>query len=305
MSLSFTGGRPPALWGSPRAHRRVSPWGGRGALSPPCPKAVEALLSIGISGPYGLALGPDSYTSLVETTEHGGLIVFDHIRQILQGPIVWAPGVRGAVVLSLRGGDFVFEAGEDLSLGLRPPRCRQRVFVPRGELHLPGARARRRGRPSTRRLTRFTRRGRPAAAARLLFELTSCGAGPAAGRLRVPGRGLRNRSPGAAGWEPPAPTGATDVTVLPGPCDLQEAAVICTASTGPQKRNPWPWSHLLRAGAPPAARVRSIALGQRHQAEGTAELNERVDQRGASGDRLMSATKDRSIFRTSTGNCRR
>jgi uncharacterized linocin/CFP29 family protein len=80
-------------------------------------KAVEALLTIGISGPYGLALGPDGYTSLVETTEHGGLIVFDHIRQILQGQIVWAPGVKGAVVMSLRGGDFVLEVGEDLSLG--------------------------------------------------------------------------------------------------------------------------------------------------------------------------------------------
>ncbi len=80
-------------------------------------KAVEALLTIGISGPYGLALGPDGYTSLVETTEHGGLIVFDHLRQILGGQIVWAPGVKGAVVMSLRGGDFVFEAGQDLSLG--------------------------------------------------------------------------------------------------------------------------------------------------------------------------------------------
>jgi len=37
--------------------------------------------------------------------------------QILEGPIVWAPGVRGAVVLSLRGGDFVFDAGQDLSIG--------------------------------------------------------------------------------------------------------------------------------------------------------------------------------------------
>ena len=80
-------------------------------------KAVETLLSIGISGPYGLALGPDDYTSLVETTEHGGLIVFDHIRQILGGQIVWAPGVQGAIVLSQRGGDFVFEVGQDLSLG--------------------------------------------------------------------------------------------------------------------------------------------------------------------------------------------
>jgi uncharacterized linocin/CFP29 family protein len=80
-------------------------------------KAVETLLSAGVSGPYGLALGPDGYTGVVETTEHGGLIVFDHLREILGGPIVWAPGVRGAVVLSLRGGDFLFESGEDLSLG--------------------------------------------------------------------------------------------------------------------------------------------------------------------------------------------
>src|SRR6185437_1361786 len=80
-------------------------------------KAVEVLLTDGISGPYGLALGPDGYTGVVETTEHGGLVVFDHLRQILGGPIVWAPGVRGAVVLSMRGGDFVFESGQDLSIG--------------------------------------------------------------------------------------------------------------------------------------------------------------------------------------------
>jgi uncharacterized linocin/CFP29 family protein len=80
-------------------------------------KAVETLLEAGVSGPYGLALGPKEYTGVVETTEHGGLVVFDHLRQILGGPIVWAPGVTGAVVLSLRGGDFLFESGEDLSLG--------------------------------------------------------------------------------------------------------------------------------------------------------------------------------------------
>ena len=74
-------------------------------------------MSAGVSGPYGLALGPDGYTGVVETTEHGGLIVFDHLREILGGPIVWAPGVQGAVVLSLRGGDFLFESGEDLSVG--------------------------------------------------------------------------------------------------------------------------------------------------------------------------------------------
>ncbi len=80
-------------------------------------RAVETLLDAGVQGPYGLALGPEEYTGVVETTEHGGILVFDHLRQILGGPIVWAPGVRGAVVLSQRGGDFRFESGQDLSVG--------------------------------------------------------------------------------------------------------------------------------------------------------------------------------------------
>ena len=80
-------------------------------------KAVEVLLSSGISGPYGLAVGPAHYTAIIETAEHGGYPLFDHVRKILGGPIVWAPGVRGGIVLSLRGGDFLFESGEDLSVG--------------------------------------------------------------------------------------------------------------------------------------------------------------------------------------------
>ena len=54
---------------------------------------------------------------VVETAEHGGYPLLEHLRKILEGPLVWAPGVDGAVVLSLRGGDFVFESGQDLSIG--------------------------------------------------------------------------------------------------------------------------------------------------------------------------------------------
>jgi uncharacterized linocin/CFP29 family protein len=79
--------------------------------------AVERLLRCGVAGPYGLALGTDDYTSVVETTEHGGYPLFDHLRKILGGPLVWSPGVRGAVVLSQRGGDFLFESGQDLAVG--------------------------------------------------------------------------------------------------------------------------------------------------------------------------------------------
>ena len=79
--------------------------------------AVERLLCSGIAGPYGVALGREQYRRVVETAEHGGYPLLDHLHKILEGPIVWAPGVEGAVVLSLRGGDFLFESGQDLSIG--------------------------------------------------------------------------------------------------------------------------------------------------------------------------------------------
>jgi uncharacterized linocin/CFP29 family protein len=79
--------------------------------------ALERLLCSGITGPYGLALGREQYRRVIETAEHGGYPLLDHLHKILDGPIVWAPGVNGAVVLSLRGGDFKFECGQDLSIG--------------------------------------------------------------------------------------------------------------------------------------------------------------------------------------------
>lgn len=79
--------------------------------------AVERLRESGIDGPYALVLGPGRYTAVVETAEHGGYPLFDHLRKIVDGPVVRAPGVRGAIVLSLRGGDFLMESGQDLSVG--------------------------------------------------------------------------------------------------------------------------------------------------------------------------------------------
>jgi uncharacterized linocin/CFP29 family protein len=80
-------------------------------------RAIEALLRAGIDGPYGLALGPEAYTRVLETTEHGGYLLLDHLRKIIGGPLVWTPGVEGAVVVSQRGGDFLLDVGDDLSIG--------------------------------------------------------------------------------------------------------------------------------------------------------------------------------------------
>lgn len=80
-------------------------------------RAVDQLRRAGIDGPYGLGIGPVGYTLITETTEHGGYLLADHLRRIMGGSGVWSPGLDGAVVLSLSGGDFLFEAGQDLSVG--------------------------------------------------------------------------------------------------------------------------------------------------------------------------------------------
>jgi uncharacterized linocin/CFP29 family protein len=124
-----------------------------------CPRhiarAVEVLLSSGVGGPYGLALGPEVYKSVIETTEHGGYPLFDHLRKILDGPLVWAPGVDGGVVLSLRGGDFLLECGQDIAIGYDSHDAENvalylvesfsfRVATPEAAVALPAAKPRKR-----------------------------------------------------------------------------------------------------------------------------------------------------------------
>jgi uncharacterized linocin/CFP29 family protein len=79
-------------------------------------EAVNRLLGSGVAGPYGLAVSPAGYIEILETSEAGDLLM-DHLRQILAGPVVRTPGLSGGVVVSLRGGDFVLDCGEDISIG--------------------------------------------------------------------------------------------------------------------------------------------------------------------------------------------
>jgi uncharacterized linocin/CFP29 family protein len=87
------------------------------AYPTPVASAVELLLQRGISGPYALLLGRDEYTRVIAAAEHGGYPLLAHLEKILGGPVVWAPGVDGGLVASLRGGDFLFESGQDLAVG--------------------------------------------------------------------------------------------------------------------------------------------------------------------------------------------
>lgn len=78
--------------------------------------ALTRLRDNGVDGPYAVALSERCFTELSEATE-GGYPVIQHVRRLIDGPLVWAPGLDGAVVLSLRGEDFELTVGQDFSIG--------------------------------------------------------------------------------------------------------------------------------------------------------------------------------------------
>lgn len=78
--------------------------------------AVEMLRRAGINGPYALALGPDCYSGLAQAAQDG-YPIRERVEHFLDGPMVLAPTVDGAVLLSHRGGDFQLSVGQDLSIG--------------------------------------------------------------------------------------------------------------------------------------------------------------------------------------------
>ena len=79
--------------------------------------AIQVLRDAGVGGPYSVSLGSDVYTGVVETTEMGGYPVLEHLRLISGGPVLWAPTVNGALVLSTRGDDAVSTVGQDAAIG--------------------------------------------------------------------------------------------------------------------------------------------------------------------------------------------
>ena len=69
-----------------------------------------------MDGPYSLLLSADAWTAVSETSDHG-YPVLEHLRRLLDGDIIWAPAIDGALLLSCRGGDYELRLGQDLSIG--------------------------------------------------------------------------------------------------------------------------------------------------------------------------------------------
>ena len=78
--------------------------------------ALTALRLAGVDGPYSVLLGAELYTLVSETSDHG-FPILNHLTRLVDGEIIWAPAIQGAVVLTTRSGDFDLQLGQDLSLG--------------------------------------------------------------------------------------------------------------------------------------------------------------------------------------------
>lgn len=80
-------------------------------------QALGSLRKVGVDGPYSLLLSSEEYTKVSEATDHG-YPIRDHLsRQLGSGEIIWAPALKGALLVSTRGGDFEMHLGQDLSIG--------------------------------------------------------------------------------------------------------------------------------------------------------------------------------------------
>lgn len=80
-------------------------------------EAMNVLKEAGVSGPYAIALSTEIYKTLAETLKDGNAVIRHVQRLIDDGPIIWAPALRGALLISLRGGDFELVVGRDISIG--------------------------------------------------------------------------------------------------------------------------------------------------------------------------------------------
>lgn len=80
-------------------------------------EALAVLRDAGVTGPFALALGPRAYDVLFAATNDGYPIAKQIQRLLIDGPVLRAHGVDGAVVMSIRGGDYEITVGQDLSIG--------------------------------------------------------------------------------------------------------------------------------------------------------------------------------------------
>lgn len=78
-------------------------------------RAMQTLVAAGVRGPYALVLAPDVHRELV-----GDVSAYpprERIAKLIEGPIVQSQRLAGGLLVSMRGGDFRLDVGQDVSIG--------------------------------------------------------------------------------------------------------------------------------------------------------------------------------------------
>lgn len=78
--------------------------------------ALTRLRDDGVEGPFAVVLNEELYKDLAARTD-GGYPILTHVKRLIEGDIIPAPGLEGGLVISLRGGDFELTVGQDFSIG--------------------------------------------------------------------------------------------------------------------------------------------------------------------------------------------
>ena len=78
--------------------------------------ALTKMRDDGVEGPFSVVLNDQLYRDLSSRTDQGYPIL-SHVQRLIDGDIVWAPGIDGGLVISQRGGDFELTVGQDFSVG--------------------------------------------------------------------------------------------------------------------------------------------------------------------------------------------
>jgi uncharacterized linocin/CFP29 family protein len=79
-------------------------------------QALTTLRLAGVNGPYAVLLDANVYTALGESSDEGYPVI-EHVKRLVGDKIIWAPGIKGAFVVTTRGGDFDLQIGQDVSIG--------------------------------------------------------------------------------------------------------------------------------------------------------------------------------------------
>ncbi len=85
-------------------------------------QAILSLQHSGIEGPYALVLDGETFRFAASAS---GYPLMKRLRSLLDGPVVESEQAQGAILASLRGGDFVLTLGHDFAIGFEhhePPK---------------------------------------------------------------------------------------------------------------------------------------------------------------------------------------